>query len=277
MRFLDQFAEAMKKEGVGAGDMKLLMERHVVNKDTNDDIAKAYAEKGYNLKDSKAWDPKTDRIRRSSNIATSASKQRQSLPNVGANMSASRNADANANQPGQFGSHIEREGPLTTHGHQPGRKVGNDAAPEFSAKTLPPGSAPAHSTFNPNTTSEVPGQALNPDNDRRHGKESTKTAASDTLGGATSRDVHTGMGHPGQGMTSNELRHDGKHTSKKEGSGLAGVGASGASSTNKMVDERTQPKERAYEKEEGINAGTRGGADKQPAAEEREPESAEHV
>ena len=32
------------------------------------------------------------------------------------NMSASRNADASANQPGQFGSHIERDEPMTTHG-----------------------------------------------------------------------------------------------------------------------------------------------------------------
>ena len=105
----------------------------------------------------------------------------------------------------------------------------------------------------------IPGQALNDDNDRLHGKESTKTTASSTLGGATSGDVHTGMGHPGQGQTSNELRHDGQHTRKNPGGyggGLAGVGAS-VPSSNQMTDERTQVSQRAYEKEEGKYAGTR--------------------
>ncbi|KAL9099130.1 MAG: hypothetical protein Q9163_005324 [Psora crenata] len=192
-------------------------------------------------------------------------------------MSASRNADANVNQPGEFGSHIGRQPPLTTTGHQPGHKVGNDAAPEFSAKTLPPGSAPAESTFTPNPVSEIPSQALNPDNDRRHGKESTKTSASDTLGGATSADVHKGMGHPGQGMTSKELKHDGNQTASKEGSGLASVGASGTASSNQMADARTEPNVRAYDQEDGHLAGQRGGADKQPGAAERHPESAEHI
>jgi len=31
-------------------------------------------------------------------------------------MSASRNADASGGQPGQIGSHIERDEPMTTHG-----------------------------------------------------------------------------------------------------------------------------------------------------------------
>lgn len=38
---------------------------------------------------------------------------------------------------------------------------------------------------------------------------------------------------------------------------MAGVGASGAPSGNQMADERTQPEQRAYEKEEGKYAGTR--------------------
>ncbi|KAK4690479.1 hypothetical protein P7C71_g6319, partial [Lecanoromycetidae sp. Uapishka_2] len=106
-------------------------------------------------------------------------------------MSASRNADASSGQPGQIGSHIERDEPMTTSGHKPGVLVGNDAAPEFHAQTLPPGSAPKDRTFAPNPVNETPGQALNNDNDRMHGKESTKTTASSTLGGATSGDVHT--------------------------------------------------------------------------------------
>ena len=78
-------------------------------------------------------------------------------------------------------------------------------------------------------------------------------------------------------MTSSELRHDGQHKREREGKGLAGVGASGIPSTNQFVDEETQPKERGVEKEGGINAGRKGGADSQPAAEERHPESAEHI
>ena len=89
--------------------------------------------------------------------------------------------------------------------------------------------------------------------------------------------MHTGLGHPGQGQTSTELRHDGQHTSKKHGGGLAGVGAS-VGSGNQMVDTDTQPKERGIEKEEGVLAGKRG--DKgdeypQPPAQDRVPESAE--
>jgi hypothetical protein len=48
------------------------------------------------------------------------------------------------------------------------------------------------------------------------------TSAADTLTGATSADVHTGYGHPGDGMSSKE-RHGGK--GKHVGSGLEGVGA----------------------------------------------------
>ncbi|KAL6720597.1 hypothetical protein ACLMJK_002521 [Lecanora helva] len=170
-------------------------------------------------------------------------------------MSASRNADAVGNQPGEFGSRVGRDEPTTTHGHQPGKLVGNDAVPEFSAKTLPSGSAPADRTFEPNTTSEVPGQALNDLNDRSHGKESTKTIASSTLGGATSGDVHTGLGHPGSGQSSRELRHE-RDNPGGSGAGLAGVGASAASG-NQMVDERMQPEQRGIEKEGGQYADTR--------------------
>jgi hypothetical protein len=46
--------------------------------------------------------------------------------------------------------------------HAPGVKVGNDAAPEFNAQTLPAGTAPSDRTFAPNTQNEIPGQAMNP-------------------------------------------------------------------------------------------------------------------
>ncbi|KAE8151721.1 hypothetical protein BDV25DRAFT_128527 [Aspergillus avenaceus] len=118
-----------------------------------------------------------------------------------------------ANEPHRF----------TDKGHQPGRKVApQDYAPEFHAETYPPGTAPASNSYTPNTQSEVGGQALNPNVERTHGKESTKTSAGDTLMGATSQDVHTGLGHPGAGQTSAELHHDGQSHRKNPGSGLEG-------------------------------------------------------
>ncbi|KAI4129597.1 MAG: hypothetical protein LQ338_002171 [Usnochroma carphineum] len=167
---------------------------------------------------------------------------------------AARNPDAVANQ-GEFQAHRPREEPLTTHGHKPGVLLGNDTAPEFTAKTLPPGSAPTDRTFQPNNISEVPSQALNPDVLPSHGKESTHTTASSTLGGATSGDVHKGLGKPVQGQTSSEL-HGGKAGSGREG-GLAGVGASGAASGAKMADERVQVHQRGLEREGGKFAGTK--------------------
>ncbi|KAL8801474.1 MAG: hypothetical protein Q9182_004441 [Xanthomendoza sp. 2 TL-2023] len=198
---------------------------------------------------------------------------------------AARNADSITNAQGEVHPSVPRDEPLTTSGvrktprtlpktlsslqsrkeqnltslqHKPGILVGNDAAPEFSAKTLPAGSAPSDRTFQPNTTSEVPGQADNDNVLRAHGKESTHTTASSTLGGATSGDVHTGLGKPVQGQTSSD-----------RGGGLAGVGASGAASGNQMVDEGMQPGQRGLEKEAGPKGqvkGTDEGADELPNA-----------
>ncbi|KAL8700509.1 MAG: hypothetical protein Q9201_005408 [Fulgogasparrea decipioides] len=179
---------------------------------------------------------------------------------------AARNPDAMTNAQGEFQPHKPRNEPETTHGHKPGVLVGNDQAPEFHAKTLPPGSAPADRTFKPDNISEVPGQADNPDVLRSHGKESTQTTASSTLGGATSQDVHAGLGKPTQGQTTSETR--GTKNVGGHGGGLAGVGASGAASGNQMADERTQPSQRGLEKEGGDLAGKKGnteiGADELP-------------
>ncbi|RXG44157.1 hypothetical protein VDGE_02619 [Verticillium dahliae] len=110
---------------------------------------------------------------------------------------------------GEFHPRVPGSEPLTTKGHAPGTLVGNDAKPEFHAETHPVGTAPSKDAYQPDPSSEViPGQA---------------PKASDTLGGATSADVHAGLGHPGAGMTSQEL-HGGKR--KSDGSGLEGVGAS---------------------------------------------------
>jgi hypothetical protein len=129
---------------------------------------------------------------------------------------------------GEFQSHKPRDDPMATKGHQPGRKVSEkDNVEEFTAKTLPPGSAPAERTFQPNAQSEIPSQADNANVLHDHGKESTYTSAESTLGGADSKDLHTGLGHPSQGQMSSELRHDGQHHQKRDGAGLEGVGASG--------------------------------------------------
>lgn len=39
---------------------------------------------------------------------------------------------------------------------------------------------------------------------------------------------------------------------------MAGVGSGEAASGNQLADERVQPEQRGYEKEEGVLAGTRG-------------------
>ncbi|GES62194.1 hypothetical protein ATEIFO6365_0005017000 [Aspergillus terreus] len=159
--------------------------------------------------------------------------------------------------------------PLTDKGHQPGRKVSPyDQVPEFSAETFPPGTAPASNSYTPNTTGESGSQALNPNVERSHGKESTKTSASDTLMGATSQDVHTGLGHPGGGQTSSELRHDGQHGRKNPGVGLEGVGANKGNNLDRQI-----PEQRGIERDQaqGGQRGTKGAM----AAEDRQPEGAE--
>lgn len=55
--------------------------------------------------------------------------------------------------------------------------------------------------------------------------------------------MHTGLGKPLQGETSAEQRHEGQHHRKNpggKGSGLVGVGASGAPSGDQGVDEKVQ-------------------------------------
>ncbi|KAL8849540.1 MAG: hypothetical protein Q9221_005474 [Calogaya cf. arnoldii] len=176
---------------------------------------------------------------------------------------AARNPDSITNAQGEVHPSHPRDEPLTTHGHKPGVLVGNDTAPEFSAKTLPPGSAPTDRTFQPNNISEIPGQADNENVLRSHGKESTHTTASSTLGGATSGDVHTGLGKPVQGQNSSD-----------RGGGLAGVGASGAASGNQMVDTEMQAGQRGMDKEGGDKAGEKGVKGSEVGADELPNESA---
>lgn len=61
------------------------------------------------------------------------------------------------------------------------------------------------------------------------------------MSGATSGDLHAGMGKPMQGMTSEELRHDGQQGRKRQTLGLAKHGAG--------VDERVDERQRGVERE----------------------------
>ncbi|PLB44545.1 hypothetical protein P170DRAFT_430422 [Aspergillus steynii IBT 23096] len=167
-----------------------------------------------------------------------------------------------------FHPSVGSSAPVTDKGHQPGRKVApQDFAPENEPQVFPPGTAPASNSYTPHPTNEVAGQALNPNVERGHGKESVKTNPGDTLMGATSQDVHTGFGHPGSGQTSTELHHDGQHGRKNPGSGLEGVGASMQGNY-----ERTIPSQRGIDRDQAKpnQRGDKGAL----AAEDREPESA---
>ncbi|KAJ5114286.1 hypothetical protein NUU61_000045 [Penicillium alfredii] len=185
-------------------------------------------------------------------------------------MSTLNNVDsvANANQ-GSFKPSVAPDGPMTTKGHQPGRKVNEaDQRPEFHLQTYPRGSAPASNSYTPNTENEVGSQANNPDVLRGHGKEAVHTSAADTLMGATSQDVNQGMGRPLQGQTGVELQHDGAHGRKKDSAGLETVGAY---REDKGV-ERRFPDQRGYEKEQTSSGLRSDKADR--AAENMVPDSA---
>jgi len=193
---------------------------------------------------------------------------------------AARNPDSMTNAQGEFKPSKPRDEPLETHGHKPGTKASPaDFAPEFSAQTLPAGTAPKSSTFQPNPVGEVPGQADNPAVDRSHGKEGVRTDALSTLGGATSADVHKGLGHPGQGQTSTEIRHEGHHTSKKHTAGFEGAGAPGGSGLHggeegksaefkRLGDERGEDT-RGPGPEREHNATLDGAANKEPVGAEQ--------
>lgn len=147
--------------------------------------------------------------------------------------------------------------------------VGNDAVSEFQAQTLPPGSAPASRTFQPNPTDDV---APVPNMRKDADVELKKAPADDTIQGATSGDVHQGLGKPVQGQSSKELHHDGEQSRNSDGKGLQGVGAT--ATEHKTVDHR-QPEHahhRGIDKEEAV-----GGRSDITGATERVPEGAETV
>ncbi|KAK7631531.1 hypothetical protein BKA81DRAFT_349254 [Phyllosticta paracitricarpa] len=211
-----------------------------------------------------------------SRITPSPPKTPTRLPLQSTNHTMSAIRDENAtkgvsNQPGEFSSRVPPSEPLETGGHKPGVLASeNDRAPEFHAQAYPPGSAPTSKTYEPN-----------PDpTDTATG--STHASAADTIPGSTSASVHTGLGHPGAGQTSSELRHDGqKHRDHQRG-GLAGlaqggiVGNKGEAVSGKVPGFESQ---RGLDKELGdgsASVGQRGNTGG-PAAEERFPVSSEQL
>jgi hypothetical protein len=94
--------------------------------------------------------------------------------------------------------------------------------------------------------------------------------ASSTITGATSADVHTGLGHPGQGQTSNELRH----ADKKGGQGLTGLADSvEQGNVRELKDDPRHAVQRNLGDVPAGERGNTGGA----SAQESVPESAESV
>jgi hypothetical protein len=186
-------------------------------------------------------------------------------------MSELNNIDSVATpKQGEFKPSVQpSHAPQEHGGHKPGVKASpGDYAPEFHTETYPPGTAPASSSFTPNTVNESGSQANNPNVERGHGKESVKTSAGDTLMGSTSQDVHTGLGHPGSGQTSSELRHDGQSHRKHGGGGLEGVGASRLPAYERdLPDQRGLEREQARGGQHG-NKGTLGAEDIQPESAE---------
>ncbi|KAK1831891.1 hypothetical protein QBC39DRAFT_371562 [Podospora conica] len=103
---------------------------------------------------------------------------------------------------------------------KPGNEHGHGTEGEFKAQTHPPNTAPSESTFQPNPGATGPVPHADPLD----------------MPGATSKDLHTGMGKPMSGMEGRELNHqlpgrkdeDGRKHPRgrvKEGTGLVGVGA----------------------------------------------------
>lgn len=210
------------------------------------------------------------------------------LPDHNKAGSANRNVDATIGSGEQFHSRRERDEPMEAGGvsqsipqnlasradfhvqHKPGVLVGNDTKPEFQAQTLPPGTAPKSQTFEPNPVDTAP-PTLQSRPDDQIERDATQAQPLD-MPGATSGAVHTGLGHPGQGQTSRELRHDGAQHSGQGGyEGLKSTAAA------KVTDPRDplQADQRALDKDEAA-PGQRGNVGG-PAAEDRIPEGSERV
>jgi len=158
--------------------------------------------------------------------------------------------------------------------HKPGNEMGNDAVPEFRAEVHPRGTAPPENSFQSSPLSEYPRDPSDPGADLSGRKEALD------MPGATSKDVHTGLGLPLQGMESREVNPQlpGKkstderaHTRKrkKEHTGLTGVG---------VEPTRDPVRKMGWDLPDGVEKGAKGKhAADWPGAEERMPATADEV
>ncbi|KAF8241972.1 hypothetical protein K440DRAFT_607998 [Wilcoxina mikolae CBS 423.85] len=176
-----------------------------------------------------------------------------STPLDAGKVNTAANPDSVSNQ-GPFHASKPRDHPMTTKGHKPGLKTSPaDSIPTFQAQTLPPGTAPKDRSFTPNNIENIIGDSIYP-------------TGTEGIPGSTSADVHTGYGHPGQGMTSREIRHDGQQQGKggkKQRLGLAKHAAeytAGKSQELGGADPRGDDRQRALGKEvpRGANRGNKG-------------------
>ncbi|KAI5852195.1 hypothetical protein BZA05DRAFT_38365 [Tricharina praecox] len=162
----------------------------------------------------------------------------------------SYNIDAVSNQ-GQFHASRPRDHPMMTGGHQPGRITSpSDTVPTFHAQTMAPGSAPPERTFQPNAAENTVGDSIFP-------------TGIEGMPGATSGDVHQGLGHPGSGMTSKEVHHDGQHKRTRQRLGLAKHATGQVSQASEELggaNPRQDPRQRGlgHELPMGNNRGNKG-------------------
>ncbi|KAH7634160.1 hypothetical protein B0T09DRAFT_404419 [Sordaria sp. MPI-SDFR-AT-0083] len=186
----------------------------------------------------------------------------------------SANPDSVTNQ-GQFHSSVPPAEPRTRSGIS--QQVGNEALPEFRAKTFPSGTAPEKDSHHANSIHATPGQGMDTDVD-----PSTQTGLLDAFPGSRSQSVHnqTTYGKPMQGQTSNELHGMKVRHRKAERSGVEGLGT-----THKHAETVfNQVREQVADKPEPIKRGIRGETDRMGeggynarGAEHSQPKTAQRV
>ncbi|KAL0930708.1 uncharacterized protein CTRU02_214783 [Colletotrichum truncatum] len=175
---------------------------------------------------------------------------------------------------GEFHARVPPSKPMASKWHKPGNELGNDAVGEFHAEVHSKGEAPPEHTYKPNPVGEFPEQYLSSDSN------SSSYRNPPEMPGATSKEMHKGLGLPLQGVESRELNSQlpGKKNSdkrghprkrKKEKAGLVGVG----------VEPRKDPvRTRGLDLPEGVEKGSRGKHTADwPGAEERMPATADVV
>ncbi|KAJ5555021.1 hypothetical protein N7535_007464 [Penicillium sp. DV-2018c] len=166
-------------------------------------------------------------------------------------MSELTNPDSVTHQQGPIHPSRGPQGPMRAQGHKPdqhkpGTKVSElDQRQTYHMESFPQGTAPSGSSFSANPIHESGSQAQNPNVEAGPDKEATYTSVSDTLFGSNSADLNRGMGKPMQGQSSTELRHDGQHGRKKQGTGVDSVGPN---ALNPDL-ERTYPDQRSMERD----------------------------